>query len=475
MRNMRLLLNSVPTLLLALLLAVIIWATAVREPDPVETRRFTVALTPQTTPEQIILSPLPDSVQVQLEARQSVFNELDAGQISATVDLTGAPTRQEIQLPITLTPALDGNVVDDITLFPEEVTVELDRLVSRNLPVTPLVQGTTALGYMRGDASASPATVQVTGPESTLEQLAEAQASVFLDDARETVSVTRRPVLIDNSGNIVGASGSNIDINPGTVDVAVPIEERAGIRQRAVTPRWTGDPAPGYRLLSVTVEPSTVLVSGSPAMLDDIILVPTTEIDITGLTQNTDFGTTLVLPDGVAWDDPQPITVSVEIEPITTSAVVTKPPEIVALGETLTATLSTNEVRVFLFGPLEILDTVKDDVRVIVDLFGLGEGMHTVEPNVIIPVESIEARSLQPEQITVQITATEPITPALPGPIDTVPQETPAPTPTPSEQTSLPGGVHAAVHAGHLRTSLLCHETINRISRPTQCRQIDVI
>ena len=86
-------------------------------------------------------------------------------------------------------------------------------------------------------------------------------------------------------------------------------------------------------------------------------------------------------------------TVTVEIEPIKTSAVVTKPPEILALGTGLTATLGTDEVRVFLFGPLEILDSVIDDVNVVVDLFGLGTGTFVVEPSIIVPVESIEVRS----------------------------------------------------------------------------------
>lgn len=400
MRSARLLVTYLPTLLLALVLGTIIWVTAVREPDPVQNVLIQVPLVPDMTPEQILLNNLPETVQVQIRAKQSILDQLSAGNYSAVVDLASAPYGQTTQL-VTLQPPIEG--AEEIVLFPEGVDVRLDRQITRDIPIIVTPQGNVAPGYVRNELSLDPPMLKVIGPESIVTRLVEARTNVFLDNAKETFSVTRRPILYDDQGNIVGTGTTNLSVDPETVSITIPIEEQEGVREKAITPRWVGDPANGYRLLSVTVDPITALVSGSPAVLDNLISVPTAEVDVDGLKQTTVSATTLDLPPSVTWEDPKPITVTVEIEPIKTSAVVTKPPEILALGTGLTATLSTDEVRVFLFGPLEILDSVIDDVNVVVDLFGLGTGTFVVEPSIIVPVESIEVRSFQPSQITVRI------------------------------------------------------------------------
>lgn len=414
MRSARTLLTYLPTFLLALVLATIIWATAVREPDPVQNVLIQVPLVPDMTPEQLLLNNLPETVQVQIRAKQSILEQISAGNYVAVIDLAGSPYGQTTQ-PVTLQPPIDDT--EEVVMFPEAIEVRLDRQITRDIAVVVTPQGNVAPGYIRSEPSVDPPLLKVIGPESIVSRLVEARTNVFLDNAKETFSVTRRPILYDDQGNIVGTGTTNLSVDPETVTITIPVEEQEGVREKAITPRWNGDPADGYRLLSVTVDPITALVSGSPAVLDNLSSVPTIEIDVGGLKQTTVAATTLNLPPGVTWEDPQPITVTVEIEPIKTSAVVTKMPEILALGEGLTATLSTDEVRVFLFGPLEILDTVKEDVSVIVDLFGLGEGMFVVEPSIIIPVDSIEVRSFQPSQITVEIseivTATGDVTSTL--------------------------------------------------------------
>jgi len=81
--------------------------------------------------------------------------------------------------------------------------------------------------------------------------------------------------------------------------------------------------------------------------------------------------------------------------------------EILGLREGMEASLEPKEVRVVLFGPLPVLDTlVADDVRVTVDVFDLITGTHRIRPAVDIPERGIEMRSIRPESIQVIITQT---------------------------------------------------------------------
>jgi YbbR domain-containing protein len=226
--------------------------------------------------------------------------------------------------------------------------------------------------------------------------------TVFLDNAREDTSEFRRPTFYDTDGNVASVVG--LTVNPEEVEVIIPVIELAGFAEKPVAVQFVGEPASGYRLLDIAVEPNSVQVTGSPALIDGL-RVETEPVDITGLSESQTLQVGLDLPDGVSMVEVQPIVVTVQIEPLLSSDVVRRPVEIRALGEGLTATVKPETVRVILFGPIPILNSLEqDDVRVTVDLLNLEVGTHLLAPFVAISVDSVEHRSTQPPVVTVIIT-----------------------------------------------------------------------
>ncbi|MFQ5420973.1 MAG: YbbR-like domain-containing protein, partial [Anaerolineae bacterium] len=204
-----------------------------------------------------------------------------------------------------------------------------------------------------------------------------------------------------------------------------------------ITADLVGEPAPGYRILSVVVQPPSVLVQGTPSRVNNLTSLNTEQIDITGLTESIRQQVALALPDGVELDESVEIFVDIEIEPFRSTSSVQRPLELQGLGDDLAATVDPTEVRVILFGPLPVLDALQDnEVRVTVDLFGLDVGTHTLEPSVTLPDRGIELRSVQPAQVTVAITHAVTITNGLTESIETAVPTLPAPTPTPSAYPS---------------------------------------
>jgi YbbR domain-containing protein len=131
----------------------------------------------------------------------------------------------------------------------------------------------------------------------------------------------------------------------------------------------------------------------------------TEPIDISGLTETFRDQVALALPEGITLEESQPVFVTIEIESISSTSIVRKMPEIRALAEGLTATVDPEEVRIFLFGPLPVLDSLsEDDVRVTLDLLNLGVGTHQLEPIVVVSANNVELRSIQPQFVTVTIT-----------------------------------------------------------------------
>jgi YbbR domain-containing protein len=410
MKFVRSFLSNLTSLLLALVLAVVVWATAVRANDPFESRFFEIEVrTIGLAPNSELVGRPTETARILLEGPTSVLDEIDLNDYLGIIDLSSVASGEET-LPIQVQG--DFESVELLDTVPDSAVVRVEQIVTREIPVQLIIRGDVARGHRIGSERVEPDNVVVTGPAPRVDQLAEARVTYFLDDSREDISETRRPTFYDVSGNVAGIVG--LDVSPAEVEIIIPVIELAGFAEKPITVDWIGEPAPGYRLLDLRVDPVSAQVTGLPSAIEDLRL-QTEQVDISGLTQTETRPVTLDLPEGVSLVDVQPFLVTVEIEPILSSGLVERPVEIRALAKGLTATLTPEEVRVFMFGPLPIIDSLaEDDVRATVDLLGLEVGTHVLEPFVSIAADEVVVRSTQPAVITVVIsdviTATEGIT-----------------------------------------------------------------
>lgn len=466
MRILRSLVSNIVTLLLSVIAAVVIWGIAVRQADPIDQQLWQVPIEVIGLPaDGRLVTISTQSVQTVAQGPTSVLTELSTNDFLAFVDLAQAPFGKS-EVPVQI--ELNRDQVEVDSWVPDTVTVELERIISREIPVNVEMRGSVAGGHRTLPPVVEPAAITVTGPASRVSALNEARVTVFLDDARETIVVSPRPFFYDAQGAVAGTT--NLSLSADVVQVTVPVEELEGFAQKPITVKWQGTPAPGYRLLNVTVEPDSILVTARPTQLSLLSRLETETIDITGLKETFSQQIALNLPEGIQLDQPQPIFVTVEIEPILTSSVVNRAPELRALGPGLTATLDTETVRLFVYGPLETVDSLaEDDVRVTLDLVGLDVGTYTLEPIVSIFANDLELRSVQPPDITViitqMLTTTNEITttnllPALPLPT------TPSSSLPPPALPLIAGWLPAA-------TNNYVYQTISRPGWPAQRRQIN--
>lgn len=407
-------LGNLTSMLLALVLAVIIWAAAVRGSNPNETRDFQLTVEILERPDAIVMNVPETRVQIRIDAPQNTVESLTAADFEAFVDLSGADFgRNDVPIQLSYDESLEIDP-NSVQIFPSTTQVELDQLVTVELPIRVNIQGNPAGTHAVGGSSAEPNMVSVTGPATRINTLKEARATVFLDNTRETRIVTRPLIFYDQQELPTSLNSADIEVSETQTVVTVDIQERAGVADVSIRVSWSGRPATGYRFLSAVPDPRTVLVQGPPDVINDLRSIPTEEIKLSGLQESEIFRVALELPEDVTLLDTDPVDVEVEIERILTTDVFVVTPAVVGLGETLSATLAITQVNVILFGPLETLNTIdNNDVRVDVPLFGLGPGDYNIEPVVDPPpIEDIEVRSFQPVEIDVVIvsTVTETIT-----------------------------------------------------------------
>ncbi len=401
------LLTNLATFILAFVLAVIIWTSASETQDPVRTRFIEVPIQYVGLPSDstLVNTDRRRTVQIRLEGPDSVLQRLMITDFTATVDLSQVPSGVRTNVNINVTSTNTDAEISFIT--PEQVEVLLEQQVTREIPVELDIRGSVARGHTQGQPLIEPEAIRVTGPSSAVNGLNFALVTIFLNNAVETLSETSIPIFYDQAGRVAGVN--NLELSHNQVTVTVPVEESAGFADKLITVVWTGEPAPGYRLLSVTADPPSVLVEGRPVQVNRLVSVETEAVDIDGLTESFQQPAVLALPDGISVDPEQTVTVHIEIAPILTTSSYNRVPDPRGLRAIYEASVEPEQVRVVLFGPLPVLDELaENDVRVILDLFGLTPGTYSIVPEVDIPDREIEIRSVQPP--TVQVTISETVT-----------------------------------------------------------------
>ncbi len=407
-------LSNLGSALLALLLAFVVWVVAVNEENPQKEDPF-----PNPIPIEFINQPqgivvfgdVVESVQVVIRAPQSSWDNLRPSSFKAWVDLEGLPVGlHEMEVQVTCS---DRNV-HIVEIRPNKITVRLEELKEKEVDVRVNVVDSPPIGYVSRPPTVEPAKVTVRGPGLVVDQVVEVTADIYLRGAKNTVE---REVKDPTPRDAQGEPLSSVTIEPAVLKVIVPIEQRAGFRDVPVRVIRKGQPAPGYWISNVSVEPSIVTVVGSPVAIAAIPgYLETAPVNVEGASSDVVERVPLVLPEGVSvLGGNQGVSVNVKVEAIEGGLTVQRTVNVQGLDLALKATASPQQVDVILSGPLPRLETLSQgDVQVVVDLVGLDPGTHKVHPTAIVP-EGIKVQSIIPDTIEVEIVPVSFVPEATPG------------------------------------------------------------
>ena len=404
-------LRNFGSLTLALLLAIAIWIVAKLESDPFSTREYpNVPLVVENQPEDtVVFESLDERVAVSVRGPESILAEVRASDFAASVDLSSVPPGSPSQVPVDVVSSNDDLRILDWE--PAEQMVLLEVMDTITMPVTIQVDGQVATGYQATYLAVNPNQVLIYGPQPLLGDVAAVSGSVDISGARADIvrDVKTRP--LDAEGNLV----PGLQWSPDTVEVRASVERRLGFKPDVeVVPDLRGEPVDGYRLGSVGVAPSTVTLAGVPSVLEELPgFVETWPISVTGATEDLVELSALNVPNNVVVVGVDYVTVTVEVLPIQSSRATTSTIEVEGVRPGWMASPSPDVVDVILEGPDAILEAMSsDDLRVVVDVFGLGLGVHRVEPDVEAPGQ-VTVVSIIPETIEVVLTVVPIPTPAL--------------------------------------------------------------
>jgi YbbR domain-containing protein len=415
----RWLVTNLRTFLWALIMALAVWLAAVSAADPDEVRVYPNLIPVEIigqNPGLVIIGDVPEQVELTLRAPSSVWARLlnEENVVRAVLDLSGLSNGEhtlEIQIQISAGP------VRIISATPRTATVALESLATRTFPIELAITGEPAIGYQAGEPEIVPEEIIISGPQSQVDRVDKVHISLSLSGVRESLeqAVTVQP--LDENNQIV----ADLGLNPAEVTVTLPVSQQGGYRDLAVKVVVSGQVASGYRLANISVFPPVVTVfSGDPALVNSLPgVLETQPLDLENANDEVTTRLAIILPEGVSLVGEQTVLVRVNVAPIQSSLTLSNQAiEVEGLSTGLYVQVAPDNVDVILSGPLPLLDTLSpQDVRVVIDVTGLGAGTHQLTPKVEVLISDLVVESILPGTVEVVLSRTPlntPIPTAIP-------------------------------------------------------------
>jgi YbbR domain-containing protein len=392
-----------PLRLGAILLATVLYTGLVLGQN-VRTWSGTVPVDPIRPPAGATLLSDPDPVRMIRYRAPLDVGVLSPDSFRATVDLSrveAVPGGDPVNVPVTVV-ALDSRV-QIVDFEPRQVEVRLDPVEVRQLPVT-VSLGSVADGLTVGPPQTEPASVTLRGASSRVNAVSQVVARVSIDASALNVDREVELVAVDGNGNQV----SNVEIDPERARVRIAVARELANRTLPVVPVLSGQPAFGYRVSAITVEPLVVTVSGEAATVGRLDSAPTLPISVDGRTTDLEVSIGLALPQGVSVTGSDQVRVTLTIERDTGTRTVQLAVVLNGTTSDRIYVASATQVEVVLAGPIDLLAAINPTALVAVaDVSAITSGTQTVSLAVASPA-GVDIAAILPDQITVTVTGASP-------------------------------------------------------------------
>jgi YbbR domain-containing protein len=293
---------------------------------------------------------------------------------------------------------------------PDRVTINLDKLATRTVPVAvPKVAPPENMEL--GPTTFEPTEVEISGPASVLARVVEAQANVLIQsgiDVDQEVNL----VPVDALGDAVG----QVNVNPATARVMIPVFSNKESRTLTISPLVTGDPAAGFELIGATAEPQVVTVEGDVDDLQPLVSIATEPISISGLSSDSTLEAGLALPTGIVALDVETVRVSIKLQAVTATRTFQVGVTLANERSDRVYSLSTDRVLLTVGGSVADLDRLQGGALVVtLDVGALGPGTTAVTAEADLPA-GVAFVSASPDKISVTVAVPTPASPsAAPG------------------------------------------------------------
>lgn len=327
------------------------------------------------------------SINLEVQGKWSILSHLRRDNITVTADLSRivAEGSHNLAYDISWPSTVSSNNIAVLDREPFYIQVDVTRRTTRSVEIRGVFTGSVAKGYQAGEFSFQPSTIDVSGGEAAVGQVAFAQVTVNRKALSESVREDMSYVLIGQDGEII--EDKTLTVTPATVNVFLPV---VMVKEVPLTVDFTpGGGVTGEEdtHLEYEIEPASIVLSGSEDDLAAYTSINLGAIDLSKVVGTARF--TFPIPLGQNVENVSGVeeaTVTAAVRGLETTTLETSNIEIINVPNGYTATPVTQSIKVQVRGTEEALERVLPQyIQVVVDLKDLslpkGQNVQTAKVN----------------------------------------------------------------------------------------------
>lgn len=330
------------------------------------------------------------TVKLRLSGSRVDLKKLNNGNINVVADLSKIydEGNHSLQYTVSFPGDIPSNAVKELSKSPDRIELTVENRNTKYVPVKVDYSGTAVPeGFIadKENAILNVTSIPVTGPESIINEIDAAYIAVDLTDQTESISDTYHYILCNKAGEPVDLK-ELVTTNVTEVRLSLKIEQvkEVGLRLNVVDGGGATE-----KTSSIQVEPKTIRVSGSEAVLDKLEYIELGPINLGELTQDTVLTFPVKLPDGVTnLTGVNEVKVKISFPDLRMKDLVVTNiiPKNVPAG--MEVDMVTQALTVKVRGPADLINSITaDNLTVTVDFDNVAPGTATVKAQIAISPE----------------------------------------------------------------------------------------
>lgn len=324
-------------------------------------------------------------VDLKLSGNRTDLAKVNRGNITLKVDLSKVydPGEHELLYTVVFPGDVPNGALTVESKYPEAVKLTVEKRIKKPVEVMVNFTGSAEENFMADTENRilDHAVVNVSGPRSVVELIDHAAINVDLTGRVESINENFRYTLCDVDGNPVDVEMVTTDVSEVHMDLKIQ-----RFKQIPLVLSTTYGGGAWEDTVNILVQPSTINVSGSESILQDLNAIQLGSIDLSLLEEDLETVYPITLPEGItniSEITEAKVTVSfidLEIREVEATQITA-----INVPKGLEAELLNQVLKVRVRGPKAILaDLTPENVSVIVDFSGKQVGTFTIKPTIVI-------------------------------------------------------------------------------------------
>lgn len=324
------------------------------------------------------------TVTLRLAGNRTDLNKLNSSNITVYVNVSAIGAAGEHSLPYNVSYPGDvpNNAITTQSRDPDTVKLTVEERVSKTVPVVPVYEGTVPEGFIadKENCALDYEEVQISGPARVIAQIAEARIYVELEGKNESINESLAYTLCNKDGEPVDVA--MVTTNVETVNLTLRIMR---VKELALKLTIISGGGATEQTSQIKLDPETILVSGSEALLDDLTELNLGTIDLTEQLTDTTLTFPITLPEGVTNETGvTEATVDIRFPNLRTKTLSITQINAVNVPEGMKAEIITKVLEIRFRGPKALIDSMQTtDVTVNVNFSEAQAGTATMRAEVI--------------------------------------------------------------------------------------------